>query len=213
MGNNKRGPHFYNRKIQVALLKRESTHSPVTKNRKNPKRIANTTPFLSCVPYTNKHSLAKNLFSDRFTQTTNILSRILMRSSLEQYRDITKSRNEHGIPDSFRHSPPCVIGKETHAKAKLWSIKVIKKNDTKAKTTKIIVQSLAPEYEVLSHSNPYEIRIHCLSSHRSNSSATSRMRSWAATAASRLARTGWVSGFNSGGSLTGLAASQDNSRG
>ena len=80
VGNNKRGPHFHNRKIQVALLKRESTHSPVTKNRKNPKRIANTTPFLSCVPYTNKHSLAKKLFSDRSTQTTNILPRILARN-------------------------------------------------------------------------------------------------------------------------------------
>ena len=103
-GNNKRGPRFHNRKIQAALLKRESALTVPSLRWQNPtkKKHKKTTLYLSCVPYTNEHSLAKNLFSDRFTQTTNILSRILMRSSLEQYRDITKSRNERDIPDSFQ---------------------------------------------------------------------------------------------------------------
>ena len=50
--------------MQAALVKTEKTHSP-------PKKSKTNDTYLSYVPHTNKHSLAKKLFSDRSTQTTN----------------------------------------------------------------------------------------------------------------------------------------------
>ena len=87
---------------QLYGRERGSTHSPFAKKRPPPLKTAKPNDtrhliILCCVLYTYKHSLAKKLFSDRFTQTTKTCTR----SSLEQCRDITKSRNESDIPDSF----------------------------------------------------------------------------------------------------------------
>ena len=70
-----------NRKIQAALWQRERALTVHSLRKKTSKNSKNKRHFiiLCCILYTYKHSLAKKLFSDRFTQTTKILSRILAR--------------------------------------------------------------------------------------------------------------------------------------
>ena len=52
--------------LPVNRVERESTHSPFTKRKALQKQQKQTTLYLCCVPYINKRSLAKKLFSDRY---------------------------------------------------------------------------------------------------------------------------------------------------